>query len=53
MKTEYKLALLGLLLVAGLEVFALAQGIDGTMFAASVGGIGTIVGYVLRGAKKS
>ena len=51
MKTEHKIALVALLLVALLELVALSQGIDGVLFAAAVGAISAIAGYVLKGVK--
>lgn len=48
MKTQYKIAVLGILVLAGLEAYALSQGIDGTLFSAATAGIGGIVGYVLK-----
>ena len=53
MRTEHKLALVALLLIFGLETIALFKGIDGTLFAAAVGGISGIAGYVIKGRQKS
>ena len=52
MKAKYKVAVLAILVIAGLEVFALSQGIDGSLFAAATAGIGAIVGYVFKGTDK-
>ena len=52
MNAKYKLAILAILIIGSLETFALSQGIDGTMFAVAVGGIGAIVGYAFGIAKK-
>ena len=50
MKTEYKIALIAILMIFGLEVLALSKGIDGAVLTASVGAIGVIVGYVVKSA---
>ena len=53
MKTEYKIVVMALLMIFGLELFALSKGIDGTVFSAAIGGIGAIIGYILKGHSKS
>ena len=53
MKAKYKIAVLGILVIAGLEAFALAQGVDGSLFAAATAGVGAIVGYVFKGSDKA
>jgi len=52
MKTEYKLVLIALLMIFVLEFYALSMGIDGMLFAAAVGGIGAIAGYIIKGRLK-
>ena len=51
MKPKYIVAILALLIIGGLEFYALSKGIDGTLFAAAVGAISAISGYVIRGMK--
>ena len=48
MKTQYWIAIFGIVVIAGLEIFALHKGIDGTALSASSAGIGGIVGYILK-----
>ena len=50
MKSKYKVAILAILVIAGLEAFALAQGVDGVLFSAATAGVGAIVGYVFKGS---
>ena len=52
MKTQYKIAILGILAIFALEMFALSQGVNGAMFAAATAGIGAISGYVIRPRKQ-
>jgi len=49
MKPKYWIALLAIVVIGSLEAFALSQGIDGLALSASIGGIGGIAGYVIRG----
>ena len=49
MKPKFKVAVLAILVIAGLEAFALYQGVDGTMFAAATSALGGIIGFMLRG----
>ena len=37
-------------LVAGLETYALYQGVDGIMFSAAVGALAAIVGWIAKSA---
>jgi hypothetical protein len=53
MKTEHKIVLIAILMIFGLEFYALSMGIDGTLFAAAVGGISAIAGYVIKGRRNS
>ena len=52
MKPQLWIALFGIVMIVGLELFALSKGIDGTAMSASAAGIGGIVGYVLKSIKK-
>ena len=52
MKTQYWIAIFGIVVIAALEAFALHKGIDGTAFAGAAAGVGGIVGYVLKGGRK-
>ena len=49
MKPKYLIAILAILVIGGLEAFALSREIDGTLFSAATAGIGAIVGYVIKG----
>lgn len=53
MKAKYWIALVAIIVIGLLEVFALSKGIDGTLFSAATAGIGGIVGWVVRGSKSS
>jgi len=45
---EIKVAVLGICTIFLLETIALLKGIDGTMFGASMAGIGGIIGWVFK-----
>ena len=49
MKPKYLIAILAILVIGGLEAFALSREIDGTLFSAATAGIGAIAGYVIKG----
>ena len=53
MKIEYKIALVALLMIFGLELFALSRHIDGTLFSVAIGGIGAIVGYIFKSGRNA
>jgi len=44
---KYLVAGLGIISIAGLEGYALAQGINGTTLSLSFGAICTIIGYII------
>ena len=48
MKPKYIIAILALLIIGGLEFYALSKGINGTLFGAATAGVGAIAGYVLK-----
>ena len=50
--TDLEIAALGILSILFLEGLALFKGVDGTMFGASMVGIGGIVGWVFKGITK-
>ena len=45
---KYWVAIFAISIIGALEIYALSQGIDGTLFSAATAGIGGIVGYVLK-----
>lgn len=51
MRDEHKIALIGISLIAILELVALSNGIDGIMFSAATGAIGAICGYAYKSLK--
>jgi len=53
MRSEYKVAIIGILGIVLLEGFALYQGIDGIAMASAFAGIGAIVGYVIKSIKRT
>lgn len=53
MKAKYKLSIIGIAAIVILEIIALQNGVDGTMFGASMAAIGAIVGYAFRKQPKS
>ena len=46
--TELGVCTLGIFAILILEFFAIARGIDGTMFGAAIAGIGGIIGWVAK-----
>ena len=47
--TELEVAALGIFAICILCFTALMKGVDGTMFAAAIAGIGGIIGWVFKG----
>ena len=47
--TELEVAALGIFAIIVLETIALLKGLDGTMFATAMTGVGVIVGWVFKG----
>lgn len=46
---ELNLILTAILAIAFLELVALIQGVDGTMFGTATAGIGGVAGYLIKG----
>ena len=46
---KYMVAIVAMVVIGTLEIFALSNGIDGTIFTAAMAAIGGIAGYALRG----
>jgi len=49
--TELEVAGLGILAILILSFTALMKGVDGTMFAAAIAGVGGIIGWVFKGMR--
>lgn len=47
--TELEVASLGIIGIIGLETIALLKGVDGTMFASAMAGVGAIIGWTFKG----
>ena len=52
MRPDTKITMLAIVSIMTLELFALAQGIDGTLYALSISFISGLAGYKLRDLKE-
>ena len=53
MKHKYRISLIAIAAVTLIEIVALSNGVDGTMFGAAMAAIGAIVGYNFKKPPKN